>query len=63
MIFAIFDYMLLKRNSLRSDIATQHVPSQISNVGILNGLVVKFKIHISVGNMAVYEFKEVPHKS
>ncbi|MCM1398882.1 MAG: hypothetical protein NC225_05295 [Clostridium sp.] len=60
--FAMYDYMLLKRNSLRSNNATQHVSSQISNVGILNGLVVKFKIHIPIGNMAVYEFKGVPHK-
>ena len=49
-------------NSLRSDNATQHVSLQISNVGILNGLVVKFKIHILIGNMAVYEFKGVLHK-
>ena len=58
----MFDYMLLKRNSLRSDSASQHVSLQISNVGILNGLVVKFKIHIPVGSIAVYEFKGVPHK-
>ncbi len=37
-------------------------PQEYLNVGILNGLVVKFKIHILIGNMAVYEFKGVLHK-
>ncbi|MCM1171436.1 MAG: hypothetical protein NC393_04825 [Clostridium sp.] len=33
---------------------------KLSNVGILNGLVDKFKIHIPLCCMAVYEFKGLP---